>query len=147
MEKRRNNVFSFPQYFQYIFQNISNFRSQITYPFVKCGCPIYFFLNSANLICRGTDISKYLTESFGLRDNENRLYIVAEHDKYPVISRKCLWGTFINGNLSLFISISDIYLNFDDLDTLTLYLSKLIQAYSTQIEYILVLMEKGFIQR
>ena len=27
--------------------------------FVKCGCSIYFFFNSANLICRGTDISKY----------------------------------------------------------------------------------------
>ena len=34
--------------------NISNFRSQITYSFVKCGCSIYFFLNSANLICRCT---------------------------------------------------------------------------------------------
>ena len=33
-----------------------------------------FFLNSANLICRGTDISKYFRESLGLRDNESRLY-------------------------------------------------------------------------
>ena len=45
----------FPQYFQYI----SNFRSQIIYSFVKCGCLINFYLNSANLTCRGTDISKY----------------------------------------------------------------------------------------
>ena len=36
---------------------------------------IIFFLNSANLICRGTDISKYLIESLGIRDNESRLYI------------------------------------------------------------------------
>ena len=67
--------------------------------FVKCGCSIYLFFyififfysffifyflfyfilffifcNSANLICRGTNISKYLRESFGLRDNESRLY-------------------------------------------------------------------------
>ena len=34
----------------------------------------YFFLNSANLICRGTYISKYLIESLGIRDNGSRLY-------------------------------------------------------------------------
>ena len=51
----RSNFTSFPQYFQYI----SNFRSQITYSFVKCGCSIYFFLTS-NLISWGTDISKYV---------------------------------------------------------------------------------------
>ena len=50
----RSNFSSFLQYFQYI----SNFKSPITYIFVKCGCSNYFFLNSANLICRGTDISK-----------------------------------------------------------------------------------------
>ena len=33
-----------------------------------------FFLNSVNLICRGTDISKYFRQSLGIRDNENRLY-------------------------------------------------------------------------
>ena len=32
------------------------------------------FLSSANLICRGTDISKYLIESLGFRDKESRLY-------------------------------------------------------------------------
>ena len=32
-----------------------------------------FFLNSANLICRGTGISKYFRESLGLQDNESRL--------------------------------------------------------------------------
>ena len=35
-----------------------------------------FFLNSANLICRGMDISKYFRESLGIRDIESRLYIV-----------------------------------------------------------------------
>ena len=65
----RNNFSSFPQYFQYI----SKFRTQVTYSFAKCGCLIYFFLNSTNLICRGTDISKYFREPLGLRDNESRL--------------------------------------------------------------------------
>ena len=58
-----------PNYFQYI----SNFRSQITYSFMKCGGSLYFFLNSANLICRVTDISKYFRESLRFRDNESPL--------------------------------------------------------------------------
>ena len=33
-----------------------------------------FFLTSATLICRGTDISKCFRESLGIRDNESRLY-------------------------------------------------------------------------
>ena len=36
---------------------------------------LFFFLKSANLICRDTDISKYFRESLGLRDNESRLYL------------------------------------------------------------------------
>ena len=32
------------------------------------------FLTSASLIFRGTDISKCLRESLGIRDNESRLY-------------------------------------------------------------------------
>ena len=75
MEKRRNcsfksNFTSFPQYFQHN----SNFKSPITYIFVKCGCSNNFFLYSANLIYRGTEISKYLIESLGIRDSESRLY-------------------------------------------------------------------------
>ena len=69
----RSNFSSFPQYFQYT----SNFRSQITYSFVKCGCSVYFFLSSANLICRGKDSLKYFRESLGLRDNGSRLYMVS----------------------------------------------------------------------
>ena len=33
---------------------ISNFRSQITYSFVKCGCSIYYFPHSLN-----SDMSRY----------------------------------------------------------------------------------------
>ena len=49
-------------------------KSPITYKFVKCGCSNYYFLTSANMICRGTNISKYFRESLGIRDNESRLY-------------------------------------------------------------------------
>ena len=69
-KRGENAPTSFPQYAQYI----SNIRSQITYSFVKCGCFIYFFLNSENLVCRARDISKYFRQSLGLRDNESRLY-------------------------------------------------------------------------
>ena len=90
---------SFPQYFQCI----SNFRSQITYAFVKCGCSIYFSPNSANLICQGTDILKYFRESLGIREStvyRNRgmsaLYIICD---FP---RVC----FFKPNLNLFIFLS-----------------------------------------
>ena len=55
---------------------ISYFRSQITYSFVNCGLFIGF-LTLSTLICRGTDISKCFSESLGIRDNESRLYFVA----------------------------------------------------------------------
>ena len=56
--------------------NISLSRSPISYSLVKSGCSFYFLLNSANLICRGTDISKYFRESLGLQDNESQLYML-----------------------------------------------------------------------
>ena len=46
----RSNFSSFPQYFQYV----SNFRSQITYWFVKCYCSIFCFPHYCN-----SDISRY----------------------------------------------------------------------------------------
>ena len=73
----RSNFSPFPQYFQ----DISIFRSQFTYSFVKCYYSIYFFLNFVNLICRGTDISKYVRESLGLWDNESRLYDLPYFDE------------------------------------------------------------------
>ena len=71
----RSNFSSFPQYFQYI----SNFKSPITHIFVTSGCPNKFFPNSANLIYRRTYISKYFSKSLGIRDNESRLYLFANH--------------------------------------------------------------------
>ena len=53
---------------------ISNERSQITCSFVKFGSLMCICLNSANLICRSTDISKIFIGSLWLRVNESRLY-------------------------------------------------------------------------
>ena len=83
---------SFPQYFQ----NISNFKSPITYIFVKCGCSNYFSLNSANLLCRGTDISNYFRESLWIRDNESRLYFCFHHTIevrafFTMIAERIIW--------------------------------------------------------
>ena len=44
--------------------------------FVKFGCSIGIFLNSAHLICRSTNISKCLRCSLRLRDNESRLLLI-----------------------------------------------------------------------
>ena len=48
--------------------HISNKRSLITYSFVKFGCAVCIFLNSENLICRSTDISKCFRGSLQLHD-------------------------------------------------------------------------------
>ena len=43
---------------------------------MKFGFSIGIFLNSANLICRSTDISKCFRGSLRLPDNESRLYLI-----------------------------------------------------------------------
>ena len=53
---------------------ISNFRSQITYSFLKSGCSIHCFPHSLN-----SDMSRYgylevFQWALGIRDNESRLY-------------------------------------------------------------------------
>ena len=77
----KEQVFLFSTVF---FQYISNFGKQITCSFVKCGCSIYFILNSANLICQDTNIWKYFRESCRLRDNESRLYFYFSSKTYVV---------------------------------------------------------------
>ena len=72
--------------FTTIYLIISNFRTQIAYSFVKCGCSIYFFLNSANLTCRGTDISKYFRESLGLRCTVSTVYCMLKYSAGYIIS-------------------------------------------------------------
>ena len=82
----RSNFSSFPQYFQYV----PNFRSQITYIFVKCGCSNDFFLQFCKSDVGGTDISKCFKESLGIRDNESRLYLFI----YMYVSR-CKYKRFV----------------------------------------------------
>ena len=100
MEKR-SNFSSFPQYFRYI----SNFKSPDI--FVRCGC-FFFFLNSANLICRGTDISKYFIESLGIRDNKSQLYITLESNEH---THKTENGDTLLGQISFLGLISDPLVN------------------------------------
>ena len=75
MKKRRNCSWgAISPLFHNIFNISLSSGVKIAYSFVKRDYLIYFFLNTANLICRGTDISKYFRESLRLRDNESRLY-------------------------------------------------------------------------
>ena len=83
-----------PNFFEYI----SYFRSQVTYSFVKCGCSIYFVLNSANLICRGTgtDISKYW-----LWDNESTLHKSVLCAKMLILPKCVFRGEHIHLSISV----------------------------------------------
>ena len=77
--------------------------SRITYSFVNCGRSIHFVINSANLLCRGMDILRYFRESFGLRDNECRLYveIVSASLQKVVCSKKKKIMLFVGQMISL----------------------------------------------
>ena len=70
-----SNFSSLPQYFQ----NVSNLGVRLHIHSVKGGCSINCFPESANLICRSTDISNCFIESLGVRDNESRLYFVVTY--------------------------------------------------------------------
>ena len=65
------------------------------------------FLNSANLICRGTDISKYFRESPGLQDNKSRLYLNVLKQNMYVWKAKCIGSKTIS---SLWIRKSQKFL-------------------------------------
>ena len=53
------------------YKYISNFRSQITIHLLNVVVQFIVFLTISTLICRGTDISKYFSESLGIQDNES----------------------------------------------------------------------------
>ena len=103
MEKRRTcSLGTISSLFHNIFNlSLTSRESPITHIFVKCGCSNYFFLNSENLICRGTDISKYFGESLGIRDNESRLYLIKSR---PIDNnnQSCLYN-FYNCNFDTVI--------------------------------------------
>ena len=64
---------SFPHYFIYIFLT-SGVKLHIH--LLNVVVQFIVFLTLLTLICRGTDISKCLSESLGIQDNESRLYLV-----------------------------------------------------------------------
>ena len=71
MEKRRNCSWGA---ISPLFHNIFN----IYFYIVICEIwlfELFFFLNTTNLICRSTDISKCFRRSLRFRDNEKRLYM------------------------------------------------------------------------
>ena len=64
MDKRRNfSSGAISPLFHNIFNISLTSGVKLHILFMKFGCKIYLFLNSSNLICRGTDISKYFRES------------------------------------------------------------------------------------
>ena len=87
---------------------ISNFRSQITYSFVKCGCfQFIVFLTLSTLICQSMDISKCFSESLGIRDNESRLYLS--------MAIKCIYlllFSFMLGIVAFFFMLGIVALSF-----------------------------------
>ena len=68
----RSNFSSFPHYFIYIFLTLGVELHIHLLNVVQ----FIVFLTLSTLICRGTDISKYFSESLGIRDNESRLYFI-----------------------------------------------------------------------
>ena len=77
MEKRRNcSKGAISPLFHNIFNISLTLKVQLHIYLLNVVNRISFSPNSANLICRSTDISKYFRESLGIRDNESRLYIL-----------------------------------------------------------------------
>ena len=54
---------------------ISNLGGKLHIHLLNVVVQFIVFLTLSTLICRGTDISKYFSESLGIRDNESQLYI------------------------------------------------------------------------
>ena len=79
---------------------ISNFRSQITYSFVKCGCSIYCVPHSLN----SDMISTCFSESLGIRDNGGRLYIekfnIKKMENFQI--KKKIWYFYISAKKNRF---------------------------------------------
>ena len=92
----KSNFSSFPHYYIYIFLT-SGVKLYIH--LLNVIVQFIVFLTLSTLICRGTDISKYFSESLGMRDNESRLYSVEEfiksergyYKEYPVRNSNIQW--------------------------------------------------------
>ena len=64
----RSNFSSFPHYFIYIFLT-SGVKLHIH--LLNVVVQFIVFLTLSTLLCQGMDISKYFSESLGIRDNES----------------------------------------------------------------------------
>ena len=71
-----------------------------------------FFLTSATLIFRGTDISKCFRESLGIRDNESRLYLQFSALAYKILYFNGCSYAKIDGLDSLVAYTCSKFLNF-----------------------------------
>ena len=69
----RSNFSSYPHYYIYIFLT-SGVKLHIH--LLNVVVQFVVFLTLSTLICRGKDISKYLSKSLGILDNESRLYMI-----------------------------------------------------------------------
>ena len=65
----------------------------------------YFFLNTINLICRSTDISKCFRGSLRFRDNESRLYYQIEGRRREMSRMSTGYLKVRNGTLPLHRSV------------------------------------------
>ena len=79
-KRGESNFSSFPHYFIYIFLT-SGVKLHIH--LLNVVVQFIVFLTLSTLICRGTDISKFFSESLGNRDNESRLYFEMSVDFSP----------------------------------------------------------------
>ena len=91
----RSNFSSFPHYFIYILVT-SGVKLHIH--LLNVVVQFIVFLTLSTLICRGTDISKYFSESLGIRDNESRLYILYQ-----------FWFSLSDTLTVICVKVSEIY--------------------------------------
>ena len=82
----KSNFSSFPHYFVYIFL-ISGVKLHIH--LLNAFVQFIVFLTLSTLICRGTDISKYFSESLGIRDNESQPNFMLMPLYYKYFSYAC----------------------------------------------------------
>ena len=75
----RSNFSSFPHYFIYTFLTLG---VKLHIHLLDVVVQFIVSVTLSTLLCRGTDISKYFSESLGIRDNESRLYIIGYYKLY-----------------------------------------------------------------
>ena len=105
----RSNFSSFPQNFQYISTGV---KLHIHVHLLNVVVRFIFFLNSSNLICQGTGISKYFRESIGLRANESWLYMSTNREcpDHTARMRELSWPSLFAHGIKAFSPLLRIIL-------------------------------------